>query len=263
MLFWRSIGEIVDERRISEHPQQERLVPEVSRHQVLLSHLPVSSDICLVLWLTCILRLVSYAWGGGRPGGEVTQVETNDSVTMETKRGNEVHKQGEPENPAVYIARGSDHDVVKKASEISIEEKADSSKQDDSSKQAEPEKKDEGAEKKAESEEKKEEPKQEEKKQENGEPQTGDKRSAEEPSEEKKDQETNGEAKKQKTDDTPKENGEAPKKKGRPAKTDADGNPVTKTNTKKRAPKKATTESGEPRRSGRNAGKSTEDLHSL
>jgi hypothetical protein len=240
-------------------------MPEVSRHQLLLSHLFSGCWMCTLAGLTNILCLVTYAWGAGRPGGEVTQVATNDSITMETKSGNEVQKHGEPENPAVYIARGSDHDVVKKASEITIEEKADSSKPSDQSKPADSEKKDEGEEKKAEPEGKKEEeaPKQEEKKQENGEPQTGDKRSAEESVEEKKDEETNGEAKKQKTDNQPKENGDAPKKKGRPAKTDADGNPVAKKETKKRAPKKAATESGEPRRSGRNANKSTEDLQSL
>ena len=52
----------------------------------------------------------------------------------------------------------------------------------------------------------------------------------------------------------PKENGEEPKKKkGRPAKNGTTG---PKKETKKRAPKKAATESGEPRRSGRNANKS-------
>lgn len=52
----------------------------------------------------------------------------------------------------------------------------------------------------------------------------------------------------------PKENGGEPKKKkGRPAKG---GAPAPKKEHKKRPPKKAATESGEPRRSGRVAGKS-------
>lgn len=190
--------------------------------------------------LTTYLRLVTYAWGSGQPGGTVTQVESNAPVTMETKNGNEVKKHGEPENPALYIARDG-HDVVKKASEVEVEEKGD--------KQTEGE-----PEKKTDTEEKKEE---EKKPEENGEPQTGDKRPAEESAEEKNAEETNGEAKKQKTDDEPKENGEKPKKKGRPGKTDADGNPIAKKETKKRPPKKAATESGEPRRSGRNASKSS------
>ena len=192
--------------------------------------------------LTSNSPAVTYAWGSGQPGGVVTQVETNDSVTMETKSGNEVQKHGEPENPALYIAREG-HDVVKKASEVEVEGKGEKHQNAESEKKDEPEEK------------KEEEPKQEEKKQENGEPQTGDKRPAEESAEEKKDEETNGDAKKQKIDDKPKENGEQPKKKGRPAKTDADGKPIAKKDTKKRPPKKAATETGEPRRSGRNASK--------
>ena len=194
--------------------------------------------------LTIYFPLVTYAWGSGQPGGTVTQVESNAPVTMETKNGNEVKKQGEESNPALYIARDG-HDVVKKASEVEVEEKSDKPNEIES-------------EKKTDNEEKKvEEKKVEEKKpEENGEPQTGDKRPAEESAEEKKAEETNGEAKKQKTNDEPKENGEKPKKKGRPAKTDADGNPIAKKENKKRPPKKAATESGEPRRSGRNASKS-------
>ena len=42
---------------------------------------------------------------------------------MATKRGNTVKKKGEPKDPAVYIER-SGHDVVKKASELNVEEKA-------------------------------------------------------------------------------------------------------------------------------------------
>lgn len=54
----------------------------------------------------------------------------------------------------------------------------------------------------------------------------------------------------------PKENGEEPKKKkGRPAKNGGGG--TVKKEHKKRPPKRAATESGEPRRSGRNANKSS------
>ena len=140
---------------------------------------------------------------------------------METKKGNEVSKKGEPENPALYIER-AEHDVVKKASEVQIDEKGDVHNET----HIQPD----------------------DKKEENGEPQTGDKRAADETAEEKKTAEGN-DAKKQKT------NGEKPKKKGRPAKGSANGS-AAKKDTKKRPPKKAATESGEPRRSGRNASKS-------
>lgn len=69
------------------------------------------------------MHVVSYPWGGGQPGGTVTDVATDGAVTMETKRGNEVKKHGEEGNPAVYIQRDEGHDVVKKASEIEIDEK--------------------------------------------------------------------------------------------------------------------------------------------
>ena len=45
-----------------------------------------------------------------------------DEVSMTTKRGAEVKKQGEEDNPAVKIER-SGHDVVKKASELEVEAK--------------------------------------------------------------------------------------------------------------------------------------------
>lgn len=172
---------------------------------------------------------VSYQWSGGRPGGTVAEVATEGAVTMETSRGNEVKKNAEPGNPALYIER-QQHDVVKKASEVDVEKSGDVHDEDHIK---------EGGD--------------EEKKEENGEPQTGDKRAAEDTAEEKKDE---GKAKKQKTNAAPKENGEKPKKKGRPAKGGANGQAAAKKENKKRPPKKAATESGEPRRSGRNASKS-------
>merc|ERR1711915_1161478 len=120
----------------------------------------------------------------------------------ETKRGNEVKKNAEPDNPAVKVDREG-HNVVKKASELEVEEegpnhKEDGEKQDDKDEQDKDEKKDEAE---------------------------------------------------------PKENGEkpAPKKKGRPAKNGGAGGPAKET--KKKEPKRAATESGQPRRSGRNASK--------
>lgn len=173
-------------------------------------------------------------WGpSGGPSGTVTEVATQGDVTMETKKGNEMKKHGDPENPALYIERSSGHDVIKKASEVEVTEKGEGN---------------DGGE-----EDKDEESKEDKKEAENGEAQTGDKRSADESAEEKKEEKST--AKKQKTGKESKEskaNGEQPKKKGRPAKN-ATG--AQKNAGKKRAPKKAATESGEPRRSGRNAGK--------
>merc|ERR1711939_1223008 len=169
---------------------------------------------------------VSWQWSGGRPGGVASEVKEQGEITMETKRGNEVKKNAEPDNPAVKVDREG-HDVVKKASELEVEEegpnhKEDGDKQDD----------------------KKDEEKKEEEKKDSEEPQAGEKRKADD--EEKEDE---SESKKAKKDEgEPKENGEkpAPKKKGRPAK-----NGGAAKETKKKEPKRAATESGQPRRSGR------------
>merc|ERR1711939_126851 len=181
---------------------------------------------------------VSWQWSGGRPGGVASEVKEQGEMTMETKRGNEVKKNAEPDNPAVKVDREG-HDVVKKASELEVEEegpnhKEDGDKQDD---KKDEENKDEDK-KEADGEEKKD----------SEEPQAGEKRKADD--EEKEDE---SESKKAKKDEgEPKENGEkpAPKKKGRPAK-----NGGAAKETKKKEPKRAATESGQPRRSGRNASK--------
>merc|ERR1712230_195194 len=180
---------------------------------------------------------VSWQWSGGRPGGVASEVKEQGEITMETKRGNEVKKNAEPDNPAVKVDREG-HDVVKKASELEVEEegpnhKEDGDKQDD---KKDEENKDE---EKKEGEDKKDEDRNEadgEEKKDSEEPRAGEKRKADD--EEKEDE---GE---------PKENGEkpAPKKKGRPAK-----NGGAAKETKKKEPKRAATESGQPRRSGRNA----------
>ncbi|KAI6859915.1 hypothetical protein KC334_g21468, partial [Hortaea werneckii] len=82
---------------------------------------------------------VSWQWSGGRPGGVASEVKEQGEMTMETKRGNEVKKNAEPDNPAVKVDREG-HDVVKKASELEVEEegpnhKEDGEKQDDKDEQ--------------------------------------------------------------------------------------------------------------------------------
>jgi len=190
---------------------------------------------------------VSWQWSGGRPGGVASEVKEQGEITMETKRGNEVKKNAEPDNPAVKVDREG-HDVVKKASELEVEEegpnhKEDGEKQDD---KKDEEKNEEGEEK----DEDKNEADGEEKK-DGEEPQAGEKRKADDG--EKEDESESKKAKKDEAE--PKENGEkpAPKKKGRPAKNGGAGGPAKET--KKKEPKRAATESGQPRRSGRNASK--------
>lgn len=174
------------------------------------------------------MHTVSYQWGGGKPGGTVTDKATDGAVTMETKNGNEVKKKGDSDNPALYISRDSGHDVVKKSSEVEIDEKGSGNKGGD-------EKEDAGD-------------AEEGRKEENDDAKAGDKRSADDSEEKAK----KGGAKKQKTAAEPKENGEPAKKKGRPAKANGSAGTKEKKETKKKQPKKAATESGEPRRSGRN-----------
>ena len=74
-------------------------------------------------------RPVSWQWGSGKPGGVASEVATEGELTMETKNGNEVKKKAEPENPAVHVER-SGHDVLKRASELEVEEKGDKSNGD-------------------------------------------------------------------------------------------------------------------------------------
>lgn len=84
---------------------------------------------------------VSWNWGAGAAGGEVTEKKTEGEVTVTSKRGGKAKKNAEPNNPAVATKR-SGNDVVKKASELNIEEKADSKKR---KAEEEGEKADEGA----------------------------------------------------------------------------------------------------------------------
>ncbi|OQO10733.1 hypothetical protein B0A48_04033 [Cryoendolithus antarcticus] len=183
---------------------------------------------------------VSWSWGSGQPGGTAAEVAKEGEISITSKKGNEIKKKASPDNPAVHIERPG-NDVVKRASELQVDEKGSSSK-------GGAEKKDEGA---------------------NGEASAGEKRKAEDEGEKEEEKEEGKGAKKAKKggaakgakadaakDDKEGEEKAAPKKKGRPAKAAtgaANGEKKeAKGPAKKKEPKKAQTESGEPRRSGRN-----------
>ncbi|KAK0823456.1 hypothetical protein LTR03_017943 [Friedmanniomyces endolithicus] len=197
---------------------------------------------------------VSWQWSGGRPGGTVDEVKDHGELSVTSKKGNEIKKKADPEDPAVKISRPG-NDVVKRAHELEIDEKGPGNEA--------------GA-----SEEKKDEPKDAETA--NGDAsstKTGEKRKAADDDDaeadadaeaEEKEDDKPAKAKKGKTAAAaPKANGEkaAPKKKGRPAAakkegaSNGTGGKAKAEPKKKREPKKAATESGQPRRSGRNAEK--------
>ena len=185
--------------------------------------------------LTLFPPTVAWNWGSGAPGGVAAEVVTDGEAKMVSHRGNEVTKQGSPENPAVHIERPG-NDVVKKASELEVEEEGpkhsgggEGEKKEEEKKKDEDEKKDE-----------------QDKANGAAEPKTGEKRSADEANKDA----TPAAAEKK---DEPKANGDAaaqppPKKKGRPAKNEG----APKKEQKKKAPKPAATADGKPRRSGRN-----------
>ncbi|MCJ1385646.1 hypothetical protein MMC17_008769 [Xylographa soralifera] len=66
---------------------------------------------------------VSWNYGGSKPSGEVAEKKTEGEVAVTSKKGNTIKRKGDPENPAVAIAREG-NDVVKKQSELTVEEKA-------------------------------------------------------------------------------------------------------------------------------------------
>jgi hypothetical protein len=66
---------------------------------------------------------VSWNWGGGAPGGTVAEIKDNGEIAIQSKRRNTIKKNASPDNPAVHIER-SGNDVVKRASELNVEEKA-------------------------------------------------------------------------------------------------------------------------------------------
>ncbi|KAG6806453.1 hypothetical protein H0H93_002998, partial [Arthromyces matolae] len=59
---------------------------------------------------------VSWKWGTSEPTGSVAEVKTDGKLEIETK-GKLVHKNADPSNPAVHVAR-TGNDVVKRASEL-------------------------------------------------------------------------------------------------------------------------------------------------
>ena len=66
---------------------------------------------------------MSWKWGSGSPEGTVAETKSEGEIAIKTKRGNTVKKNAEPDNPAVHIER-SGNDVVKRASELTVEQKA-------------------------------------------------------------------------------------------------------------------------------------------
>jgi hypothetical protein len=68
---------------------------------------------------------VSWNWGGGAPGGRVAEKKEHGEIAIQSKRGNTIKKSATPGDPAIHIER-SGNGVVKKASEINVEEKASS-----------------------------------------------------------------------------------------------------------------------------------------
>ncbi|CAD6890673.1 unnamed protein product [Tilletia controversa] len=60
---------------------------------------------------------VSWKWGSGHPKGEVKDV-VDDEASITTKRGKEVTRKGDEENPAVILKASSGSDAIKLASEL-------------------------------------------------------------------------------------------------------------------------------------------------
>jgi len=171
----------------------------------------------------------SWQWGGGRPGGTVAEVKEQGEIAIQSKKGNTIKKNASPDNPAVHLSRPG-NDVVKRASELDVDEKGakqngggDKGEEKDKAKD---EKKD--AESKAEANGEKEKTDKSKPEQTNGDKKTGEKRDVPDTADDK-------DAKKQKTaGDEDKANGEAKKKgPGRPKKGEAKAAP------EKKAPKAA------------------------
>jgi len=179
---------------------------------------------------------VSWKWGSGKPSGTVDNVVKEGDISITSDKGNVIKKNASPENPAVHVAREG-NDVVKRASELTVEDKANGA--------------DKSSDKTAD-----EEAGQKETGQANGANGTNgqtagekrdhdeaDEKDAEEKPAEKVEQPA---SKKQKTAAA-----ETKKGPGRPKKTDTNGT-TKKAPAKKREPKPAATADGKPRRSGRN-----------
>ncbi|KAK8013325.1 hypothetical protein PG991_009596 [Apiospora marii] len=76
-----------------------------------------------------LLATVSWNWGGGAPGGTVAETKTEGEIAIKSKRGNTIKKKADPENPAVHVER-SGNDVVKRASELTVEKKGKSNSEE-------------------------------------------------------------------------------------------------------------------------------------
>ncbi|KAJ3521576.1 hypothetical protein NMY22_g12259 [Coprinellus aureogranulatus] len=64
---------------------------------------------------------VQWNWGAGHPRGTVAEVKTEEGGQLEIKtaKGSTIHKNSDPENPAVRIGtKKGKSDVVKRASEL-------------------------------------------------------------------------------------------------------------------------------------------------
>lgn len=89
-----------------------------------------------------IVSVVSWNWGAGQPGGTVAETKKEGEIAITSKRGNKIKKNAEPSDPAVHVER-SGNDVVKRASELNVEEKANGDdsgdKKEDETKEPEPE----------------------------------------------------------------------------------------------------------------------------
>ncbi|KAK3324574.1 hypothetical protein B0T19DRAFT_232889 [Cercophora scortea] len=70
---------------------------------------------------------VSWNWGNSHPAGTVAEVAHEGDISIKTQRGNTVKKNADAENPAVRIER-SGNDVVKRASELTVDQKGDEAK---------------------------------------------------------------------------------------------------------------------------------------
>ncbi|KAF9456959.1 hypothetical protein BDZ94DRAFT_1135587, partial [Collybia nuda] len=61
-------------------------------------------------------KTVSWKWGQSSPQGTIAEIQTTGQLEIESK-GKLVHKNADPDNPAVHVAREG-NDVVKRASEL-------------------------------------------------------------------------------------------------------------------------------------------------
>jgi len=188
---------------------------------------------------------VSWKWGAGHPSGVASEVKAGD-LTVVSHRGNEITKKGTEENPAVHIER-SGNDVVKRASELTVEEKGEQNGTSDKKEESKPD-------------DKKGDTKSKDKKDEadGDEAQVGDKRKADEkadvPAEEEKEEAPAKQAsntKKQKTTNGAATNGQ---KKG-PGRPKSSGEKASGTKKEKKVPR-----TGTAARQTRSQGTATESL---